>query len=85
MVSYGTEFAIFFRSSMQDHFKGLHCSYEILPELLATSTDAPETATTSTLATTTTTTSGLTSTSGNGNEEETDVSKNYNGDSKYFI
>ena len=82
MVSYGTEFAIFFRSSMKDNFKGLHCKYEIIHELLATSTEAPETATTTTLATTTTTTSGSTITSGNGNEEETNTLKNYNGDSK---
>ena len=82
MVSYGTEFAIFFRSSMQDHFKGLHCEYEIITELLDTSTNPPENATTTTLATTTTTNSGLTSTSGNGNEEETNNFKNYNGDSK---
>jgi len=80
MVSYGTEFAIFFRSSLQEDFKGLHCEYEIITELLDTSTNPPETATTTTLATTTTTTSGSTITSGNGNEEETNDFKNYNGD-----
>ena len=38
MVSYKTEFAIFFRSSLKDHYRGMHCEYRVIPEPLATST-----------------------------------------------
>ena len=43
MISYGTEFSIFFRSSLRDHFQGMHCNYEVIPELLATSTQGSST------------------------------------------
>lgn len=53
MVSYATEFSIFFRSSLKDHFQGLHCEYRVIPELLATSTAAPTTSSTSAASSTT--------------------------------
>ena len=46
MISYGTEFSIFFRSSLKEHYQGLHCEYRVIPELLATSTAAPSTTST---------------------------------------
>ena len=46
MISYGTEFSIFFRSSLKDHFQGMQCEYRVIPELLATSTNPPSTSTT---------------------------------------
>ena len=32
--SFKNEFAIFFRSSLKDNFKGLHCRYKVIPEPL---------------------------------------------------
>ena len=32
--SFKNEFAVFFRSSLKDNFKGLHCRYKVIPEPL---------------------------------------------------
>ena len=34
--SFKNEFAVFFRSSLKDNYKGLNCRYKVIPELLAT-------------------------------------------------
>jgi len=39
--SFKNEFAIFFRSSLKDNFKGLHCRYKVIPEPLATTLNHP--------------------------------------------
>ena len=69
MVSYETEFSIFFRSSLRDHFHGLHCEYEIIPELLSSSTNAPSTTTTS-----------ASTTSKAEDDDSNEMDKDYNGD-----
>ena len=39
--SFKNEFAIFFRSSLKENYKGLHCRYKVVPDFLVTTLHPP--------------------------------------------